>query len=100
MSIKARFEEIEQRLNSITAPKWKLNKGYNYNPDDDDYKYGYRCLDDISIITDDGVYIAQTSYDNQGWSSMHNVKKDSEFIAHAPEDIAFLLDLIRNNLIL
>jgi len=73
-----RLKEIEERLNAITPGKWK------YIVDYDHY-----------IITDNNKFIAQTTYDDLSMSKEHNIEADSEFIAHAPEDIAYLLELIK-----
>ena len=39
----------------------------------------------------DGTYIAQTSYDGLSVTTRETCRDDAEFIAHAKEDIAYLL---------
>ena len=73
------FQEIKERCEKATPGPWKvLNIPYN----------GY---DDPEIVTKDGTYICQTTYDMQSQSEKHNVDEDTEFIAHAREDILKLL---------
>lgn len=80
----SKIEEIKQRLNATTKGKW-LTENIPYDG-----------IEDPVIITEDGEYIAQTAYDMQGASTNHNVDEDTIFIAHAKEDIQYLLDFIEN----
>jgi hypothetical protein len=79
-----RLKQIENRLNAITTGKWIYEAG-------DD-------TEDHFISTSDGTYIAQTTYDTLSYSQQHNVSEDSIFIANAPEDIAYLLKLVKQYL--
>ena len=73
------LQKIKERCEKATPGPWKaLNIPYN----------GY---DDPEIVTKDGTYICQTTYDMQSQSEKHNVDEDMEFIAHAREDIPKLI---------
>jgi len=70
-----KIQEIAKRLYAITGTSWH-------------YKYDY----DYYILNDRGEYIAQTTYDDLSTSKEHNVIADTEFIAHAPDDIRYLIE--------
>lgn len=81
-----RIKEIEDRLNKTTSGKW-IAKDIPYD--------GH---EDPCIVTEKGTYIAQTVYDMQSITEKHNVDEDTLFIAHAKDDIKFLLNLIKDNI--
>jgi ABC-type antimicrobial peptide transport system permease subunit len=70
-----KIQEIAKRLYAITGTSWH-------------YKYDY----DYYILNDRGEYIAQTTYDDLSTSKEHNVIADTEFIAHAPDDVRYLIE--------
>ena len=73
------LQEIKERCEKATPGPWKaLNIPYN----------GY---DDPEIVTKDGTYICQTTYDMQSQSEKHNVDENTEFIAHARKNIPKLI---------
>lgn len=72
-----RLQEIKQRLDNVTSGVWRAE---------------YEPGEDICIVSD-GVYICQTSYDQLSHTLQHNVAADAKFIAHAKEDIKYLLSL-------
>lgn len=74
-----RIREIKERLQSTTPGAWKI-----WVPDDD-----YLGDDSPTIVSENGQYIAQTNYD--GLEDRVTMIADAEFIAHAKEDIAWLL---------
>jgi len=77
------LQRIKERCEKATPGPWKiLNIPYN----------GY---DDPEIVTKDGTYICQTTYDMQSQSEKYNVDEDTEFIAHAREDIPKLIAEIK-----
>lgn len=78
-----KINEIKQRLLAITEGKWITN--------DLPYKKDGEAP---TITTENGTYIAQTTYDMQNDTQEHNVEADTIFIAHAKEDIEYLLRLL------
>lgn len=81
MRMGKRIEEIKERLEKTTPGKWIARR------------IPYEGQEDPWIVTEDGTYICQTVYDMQSETQDHNVDADTEFIAHAKEDIDFLLRL-------
>lgn len=81
-----RIREIKERLQATTPGAWRI-----WEPDDD-----YLGDDAPVIETDSGQYIAQTGYDGLGYTVRETMAADAEFIAHAKEDIQFLLDLLND----
>lgn len=82
INIVDRIKDIQRRLNATTKGKW-IVRNVPYDECNDPY-----------IETEDGTYIAQTTYDMQSKTENHNINADTEFIAHAKEDIEYLLKLI------
>ena len=80
-----RMNEIAERLRSTTPGMWKacFADDERFMPDEP--------VDDPCIISDFGQYIAQTAYDGQSHTCRKTMYTDAEFIAHAKEDIAYLL---------
>lgn len=79
--MKMKIEEIKERLARTTPGKWTARR------------IPYEGQEDPWVGTEDGTYICQTVYDMQSETQKHNVDADTEFIAHAKEDIDFLLRL-------
>ena len=79
--MEGRIGEIKERLQATTPGTWKV-----FEPDDD-----YLGDDDPFVVTEDGQYIAQTSYDGLSFSTRETAANDAEFIAHAKQDIAWLV---------
>ena len=77
-----RIREIKERLQATTPGAWRV-----WKPDED-------CFGDNDPVveTESGQYIAQTSYDGLSHTVRGTVIADAEFIAHAKEDIAYLLE--------
>ena len=76
-----RISEIKGRLQATTPGIWKV-----FEPDGD-----YLGDDGPSVVTEDGQYIAQTSYDGLSFSARETAANDAEFIAYAKQDIAWLV---------
>lgn len=74
----SRIDEIKRRLLATTPGSW----GVVEQDDDGDW----------IVSGADGAYIAQTSYDGLSVTTRETCRGDAEFIAHAKEDIAFLLE--------
>lgn len=79
---KQRIQKIKERLQATTPGAWKV-----WRPDDD-----YLGDDSPTVVNKDGQYIAQTGYDGLSYTVRETMKADAEFIAHAKEDIAWLLE--------
>lgn len=77
-----RIREIKERLRATTPGAWRV-----WEPDED-----YFGSDDPTIETESGQYIAQTNYD--GMRERETMIADAKFIAHAKEDIAYLLSFV------
>lgn len=77
-----RIREIKERLRATTPGVWRVCKT------DEDY-FG---SEDPTIETENGQYIAQTSYDELSGTVRETMVADAEFIAHAKEDITYLLE--------
>lgn len=73
-----RLTDIKKRLLATTPGAW----GVVAQDDDGDW----------IVSGADGTYIAQTSYDGLSITTRETCRGDAEFIAHAKEDIAFLLE--------
>lgn len=76
-----RIREIRERLQATTPGAWRVCK-----PDAD-----YFGSDDPVVETERGQYVAQTSYDGLSYTVRKTMTADAEFIAHAKDDIAYLL---------
>lgn len=72
-----RLTDIKKRLLATTPGVWGV-----VEQDDGDW----------IVSGADGTYIAQTSYDGLSVTTRETCRGDAEFIAHAKEDIAFLLE--------
>lgn len=72
-----RLTDIKKRLLATTPGAW----GVVEQDDDGDW----------IVSSADGTYIAQTSYDGLSVTTRETCRGDAEFIAHAKEDIAYLL---------
>lgn len=79
-----RILEIKERLKNATPGEWTA------------WGIPYNGINDPNISTKDGVYIAQTVYDMQSGTQEHNIDADTVFIAHAKQDIEYLLKKIEN----
>lgn len=77
-----RIHEIKERLQATTPGAWRI-----WKPDEDHFEN-----DDPIIETENGQYVAQTSYDNLSNTVRRTMAADAEFIAHAKEDVAYLLE--------
>lgn len=84
-----RITEITQRLLATTPGEWYALY--------EECQPG-RCpdmVDDPTIyVKGSEQYIAQTAYDHLSFSQRDTMFADAEFIAHAKEDIIYLLQLI------
>lgn len=81
-----RILEIKERLQATTPGAWRV-----WKPDED-----YFGNDDPMIETESGQYIAQTSYDNLSSTVRETMVADADFIAHAKEDVAYLLEQLES----
>ena len=79
--MESRITEIKNRLQATTPGVWRV-----LQPDEDHFG-----SDDPTVETESGQYIAQTSYNGLSNTRRLTMHADAEFIAHAKEDIAFLL---------
>lgn len=79
-----RICEIKERLGAVTPGAWEA-----CIPAEEDFST------DICIYTADGQYIAQTSYDGLSDTCRPTMAADAEFIAHAKEDILYLLGMVQ-----
>lgn len=77
-----RLDEIRKRLLATTPGVWEV-----VEQDDDG---------DWIVSGADSTYIAQTSYDGLSVTTRETCRGDAEFIAHAKEDIAYLLQELEN----
>ena len=77
-----RIREIKERLQATTPGAWRV-----WKPNDD-----YFGDDTPTVETESGQYIAQTGYDGLSYTVRETMSADAEFIAHAKEDIAYLLE--------
>ncbi len=80
-----RIGEIKERLQATTPGAWRV-----WEPGDD-----YLGDDTPIVETDGGQYVAQTGYDGLSHTVRETMAADAEFIAHAKEDIAYLLSLVK-----
>lgn len=76
-----RLTDIKKRLLATTPGAWGV-----VEQDDGDW----------IVSSADGTYIAQTSYDGLSVTTRETCRGDAEFIAHAKEDIAYLLQELEN----
>lgn len=76
-----RLLEIKERLQAATPGAWKVRE-----TDEDSFD------DTPGVTTEDGRYVAQTSYDGLSHTCRPTMYADAEFIAHAKEDIEWLLE--------
>ena len=81
-----RIQEIKERLQATTPGAWKVCFA-------EDEKFDPECPeDDPGICTEDGQFVAQTTYDQLSNTCRPTMYADAVFIAHAKEDIAYLLE--------
>jgi len=80
-----RIGEIKERLQATTPGAWIV-----WEPGDD-----YLGDDTPIVETGGGQYVAQTGYDGLSHTVRETMAADAEFIAHAKEDIAYLLSLVK-----
>ncbi len=81
-----RIQEIKERLQATTPGAWKVRFA-------EKEMFDLECPeDDPHIETEDGQYIAQTTYDQLSYTSRPTMYTDAEFIAHAKDDISYLLE--------
>lgn len=80
-----RIGEIKERLQATTPGAWRV-----WEPGDD-----YLGDDTPIVETGGGQYVAQTGYDGLSHTVRETMAADAEFIAHAKEDIAYLLSLVK-----
>lgn len=73
----SRINEIKRRLMATTPGSW----GVVEQDDDGDWV----------VSGEDSVYVAQTSYDGLSTTTRETCEADAVFIAHAKEDIKYLL---------
>ena len=71
---------MESRLLEIKERSWKVRE-----MDEDGFD------DTPGVETDDGTYIAQTSYDGLSCTCRPTMYADAEFIAHAKADVEWLI---------
>lgn len=77
-----KIQEIKERLQATTPGAWRI-----WKPGDD-----YFGDDTPTVESENGQYIAQTSYDGLSHTVRDTMTADAEFIAHAKEDISYLLE--------
>ncbi|NCE65392.1 hypothetical protein D1159_12595 [Pseudoflavonifractor sp. 524-17] len=77
-----RVLEIKERLQATTPGAWKV-----WQANDE-----YFGDDSPVVVTENGQYIAQTSYDNLSHTVRETMAADARFIAYAKEDISYLLE--------
>ena len=80
-----RIGALKERLQATTPGAWRV-----WEPGDD-----YLGDDTPIVETDGGQYVAQTGYDGLSHTVRETMAADAEFIAHAKEDIAYLLSLVK-----
>ena len=81
-----RIQEIKERLQATTPGAWEVcfAEGEKFDPE---------CpKDDPSIFSKSGQFVAQTTYDTLSETCRPTMYADAEFIAHAKEDITYLLE--------
>ena len=91
MSTSERLNEIKERLEAATPGGWKV-----LFADDELFSEEAPC-DDPVVAAEDGQYIAQTTYDQLSNTCRPTMYADALFIAHAKEDIAWLLEQLEEN---
>ncbi|WNX84351.1 hypothetical protein RWV98_17520 [Agathobaculum sp. NTUH-O15-33] len=85
-----RIQQIKERLRATTPGAWKVwfSDTERFSPTMPD--------EDPCITTESGDYIAQTTYDGLSDTCRPTMYADAEFIAHAKEDIEYLINQITN----
>ena len=91
MSTSERLNEIKERLEAATPGGWKVLFADDeaFNPD--------LPSEDPLVVTDTGQFVAQTTYDQLYDTCRPTMYADAVFIAHAKEDIAWLLEQLEEN---
>ena len=80
-----RIREIKERLQATTPGTWKacFATDERFDPD---------CPEeDLYVENELGQFVAMTTYDIQSTTCRPTMYADTEFIAHAKDDIAWLL---------
>ncbi len=86
MTLTQNIQEIKERLYSTTPGVWQARfaEDEQFRPD---------CPEeDPCIQTDSGQFIAIVTYDQLSHTCRPTMYDDARFIAHAKEDIAFLIE--------
>lgn len=81
VAVEERLRKIKERLRATTPGAWMVRE-----IDEDSFD------DTPGVRTVDGLYVAQTSYDGLSRTCRPTMYADAEFIAHAKEDIEWLLE--------
>ena len=85
-----RLREIKERLQATTPGAWEAAYA-------EDEKFSPDCpREDPCIMTEDGRFIAQTTYDQLSNTCRPTMYADAEFIAHAKEDISYLMQMLED----
>lgn len=85
MEVEQRISDIKKRLQATTPGVWRACYAENeqFRPD---------CPEeDPCVESENGQFIAQTTYDTLSTTCRPTMYADAEFIAHAKEDIRFCL---------
>lgn len=91
--IQQRIYKIKERLQATTPGVWKVCYA-------EDEQFLPDCPEeDPCIENENGQFIAQTTYDTLSTTCRPTMYADTEFIAHAKEDIRFLLELLEVHVI-
>jgi hypothetical protein len=85
LSNKRRLDEIEVRLKAATPGVWKFGA----------FEGGSGCKFVFSKIQRDDEFVISKINGNEKLIADCQWGRDGDFIAHAPEDIAYLLDRVR-----
>lgn len=88
--IETRIQEIIERLQATTPGAWEVCFAKNEKFDPEFPK------EDPCIFSKNGQFIAQTTYDTLSTTCRPTMYADAMFIAHAKEDISYLLSLLKS----
>ena len=87
-----RLKEIKERLQATTPGAWRVCFA-------EDERFRTDCPEeDPCIETEQGQFVAMTTYDTLSTTCRPTMYADAEFIAHAKEDIQFLLEQLEVHL--
>lgn len=84
-----RIREIKERLQATTPGAWEVCFAETETFDPECPK------GDPAVFSKDGQFVAQTTYDTLSTTCRPTMYADAVFIAHAKEDIAYLLSLVK-----